>query len=138
MRTPDCERFDGDPRAMLLRALEMARSMGYRFQAAPELEFFLLQLDGKTPMPLLHDRGGYFDLSTDLAASVRWQMAHALQQMGIPIEASHHDDAAGQHEIDFETSDALHIADGLMTAKYVLKAIAAQHGLYATDLPKPL
>lgn len=138
VRTPDGERFDGDPRAMLLRALEMAQSMGYRFQAAPELEFFLLQLDGKTPMPLLHDRGGYFDLSTDLAASVRCQMAHALQQMGIPIEASHHEVAAGQHEIDFETADALHIADGLMTAKYVLKAIAAQHGLYATFLPKPL
>jgi glutamine synthetase len=138
VRTPDGERFDGDPRAMLARALDMARSMGYQFLAAPELEFFLLRLDEKTPTPLPHDRGGYFDLSTDLAASVRRQMVHALQQMGIPIEASHHEVAAGQHEIDFETSDALHVADGLMTAKYVLKAIAAQHGLYATFLPKPL
>jgi glutamine synthetase len=135
VRTPDDEAFDGDPRATLLRALDMAQSMGYRFQAAPELEFFLLRLDEKTPLP--HDRGGYFDLSTDLAAAVRRQMVHALQQMGIPIEASHHEVAAGQHEIDFETADALQIADGLMTAKYVLKAIAAQHGLYATFLPKP-
>jgi glutamine synthetase len=138
VRTPDGERFDGDPRAALLRALDMAQSMGYRFRAAPELEFFLLRLDKKTPTPLPHDQGGYFDLSTDLAATVRRQMVHALQEMGILIEASHHEVAAGQHEIDFETNDALHIADGLMTAKYVLKAVAAQHGLYATFLPKPL
>jgi glutamine synthetase len=87
VRTPDGERFDGDPRAMLSRALDMARSMGYQFLAAPELEFFLLRLDEKTPTPLPHDRGGYFDLSTDLAASVRRQMVRVLQQMGIPIEA---------------------------------------------------
>jgi glutamine synthetase len=138
VRTPDGERFDGDPRATLLRALELAQSMGYKFLAAPELEFFLLRLDEKTPVPLSHDRGGYFDLSTGLAAAVRRQMVHALQQMGISIEASHHEVAAGQHEIDFETANALHIADGVITAKYVLKAIAAQHSLYATFLPKPL
>ena len=137
MRTPDNEYFDGDPRSTLLQALDLARSMGYGFLVAPELEFFLLQLDGKTPTPLPHDRGGYFDLSTDLAAALRRQMVEALQQMGIKIEASHHEVAAGQHELDFETGDALHIADGLMTAKYVLKAIAGQHGLYATFLPKP-
>jgi glutamine synthetase len=79
----------------------------------------------------------HLDLSTDLAATVRRQMVKALQQMGIRIEASHHEVAAGQHELDFETADALHIADGLMTAKYVLKGIAAQHDLYATFLPKP-
>lgn len=138
VRTPDGESFDGDPRATLLQVLEMARALGYSFQVAPELEFFLLQLDDKTPTPLPHDRGGYFDLSTDLATSVRRQMVHTLQQMGIVIEASHHEVAAGQHEIDFETGDALHIADGLMTAKYVVKAIAAHSNLYATFLPKPL
>ncbi len=137
VRTPDGERFDGDPRATLFRALDMASSMGYKFLVAPELEFFLLHLEDNTPMPLPHDRGGYFDLSTDLAAAVRRQMVQALQQMGIRIEASHHEVAAGQHELDFETSDALHTADALMTAKYVLKAIAAQHDLYATFLPKP-
>src|SRR6266480_2154087 len=137
VRTPDGEYFDGDPRVTLLRALNVADSMGYDFLAAPELEFFLLRLEDKTPMPLPHDRGGYFDLSTDLAAAVRRQMVHVLQEMGIRIEASHHEVAAGQHELDFETADALHIADGLMTAKYVLKGIAAQHDLYATFLPKP-
>ena len=135
--TPGGERFDGDPRATLLRALEVARSMGYDFMVAPELEFFLLHIEGKTPMPLPFDRGGYFDLSTDLAAIVRRQMVQALQHMGIKIESSHHEIAAGQHEIDFETSDALHIADGVMTAKYVLKAIASRHNLYATFMPKP-
>ena len=135
--TPNGERFDGDPRATLSKALNLANSMGFNFLVAPELEFFLLHLEDKTPMPLPHDRGGYFDLSTDLAATVRRQMVQALQQMGIKIEASHHEVAAGQHELDFETADALNIADGLMTAKYVLKGIAAQHDLYATFLPKP-
>ena len=137
VRTPDGEPFDGDPRATLMRTLDVARSMGYSFRAAPELEFFLLRFENNTPVPLPHDRGGYFDLSTDLAAATRRQMARTLQQMGIMIETSHHEIAAGQHELDFEMSDALHIADGLMTAKYILKAIAAQHGLYATFLPKP-
>ncbi len=135
--TPDGERFDGDPRATLLRALEVAREMGYDFMVAPELEFFLLHLEGKTPMPLPFDRGSYFDLSTDLAATVRRQMVQALLHMGIGIESSHHEIAAGQHEIDFETKDALHVADGVMTAKYVLKAIASRHDLYATFMPKP-
>jgi glutamine synthetase len=108
------------------------------FLVAPELEFFLLRLEDKIPTSLPHDRGGYFDLSTDLAATVRREMVQALQDMNITIEASHHEVAAGQHELDFELGEALHIADGLMTAKYVLKAIAAQHGLYATFLPKPL
>ncbi len=137
VRTPDGERFDGDPRATLLQALQLAESMGYTFLVAPELEFFLLQMDGNTPTPLPHDRGGYFDLSTDLAATVRRQMVRTLQQMHINIESSHHEVAAGQHELDFETAGALSIADGLVTAKYVLKSIAAQHGLYATFMPKP-
>jgi glutamine synthetase len=137
VRTPDGERFDGDPRATLLDALQMAQSMGYSFLVAPELEFFLLQMEDKTPTPLPHDLGGYFDLSTDLAATVRRQMVHTLQQMHITIESSHHEVAAGQHELDFENADVLSIADGLMTAKYVLKSIAAQHGLYATFMPKP-
>src|SRR5581483_2444956 len=138
VRTPNGERFDGDPRARLIDALHIAESMGYTFLVAPELEFFLLHMEGKTPSPLPHDSGGYFDLSTDLAATVRRQMVKALQQMHISIEASHHEVAAGQHELDFEVGHALSIADALVTAKYVLKAIAAQHNLYATFLPKPL
>lgn len=137
VRTPDGESFDGDPRAALLRALDQAHSMGYHFEVAPELEFYLLRFENDMPTPLPHDRGGYFDLSTDLASTVRRQMVYALQRMGIQIDASHHEVAAGQHEIDFAMTDALRIADGLTTAKYVLKAIAAHHGLYATFLPKP-
>ncbi len=136
--TPDGERFDGDPRATLFHALQVAEEMDYKFLVAPELEFFLVRQEDKTPTPLPNDRGGYFDLSTDLAATVRRRMVRALQQMHINIEASHHEVAAGQHELDFETDNALHTADGLVTAKYVLKAIASQHGLYATFLPKPL
>lgn len=137
VRTPEGESFDGDPRATLLRALEDARAMGYQFCVAPELEFYLLRFEDNHPVPLAHDRGSYFDLSTDLAATVRRQMVQALQEMGINIDASHHEVAAGQHELDFEMRDALRIADGLMTAKYVIKAIAGQQGLYATFLPKP-
>jgi glutamine synthetase len=135
--TPAGERFDGDPRATLLSALDLAHSLGYGFMVAPELEFYLLRIEGGVPMPLPFDQGGYFDLSTDLAATVRRQMVQALQHMGIKIESSHHEIAAGQHEIDFETGEALAIADALMTARYVIKAIASRHNLYATFMPKP-
>jgi len=135
--TPDGERFDGDPRTTLWRAISVAREMGYDFVVAPELEFYMLHLEGKVPMPLPFDRGSYFDLSTDLAATVRRQMVQLLLRMGIQIEASHHEIAAGQHEIDFATADVLHVADGVMTAKYVLKALASRHDLYATFMPKP-
>ncbi len=136
--TPDGERFDGDPRATLARALAVGQEMGFSFMVAPELEFFLVRSEDKMPTPLPHDRGSYFDLSTDLASAVRRQMVHALQEMNIPIDASHHEVAAGQHEIDFAVGDAGTIADALMTAKYILKAIAAEHDLYATFMPKPL
>jgi glutamine synthetase len=137
VRTPDGERFEGDPRATLQDAIEMARSMGFQYKVAPELEFFLLRFENNMPVPLAHDRGSYFDLSTDLATTLRRNMVQALQSMGINIEASHHEVAAGQHELDFEMGPALLVADGLVTAKYVVKAIAAQQGLYATFLPKP-
>jgi len=135
--TPAGERYQGDPRSVLRRVLAEAERQGFRYLVAPELEFFLLQrADGK-PTPLPHDRGSYFDLSTDLAAAVRREMAQALQAMGSRIETSHHEVAAGQHEIDFEPADALASADAIMTARYALKAIAQQHDLYATFLPKP-
>src|SRR5579871_29760 len=135
--TPAGERYQGDPRAVLRRALKEAEQQGFRYVVAPELEFFLLQrADGKTT-PLPHDQGSYFDLSTDLAASVRREMAQALLAMGTRIETSHHEVAAGQHELDFELADALTSADAIMTARYALKAIAQQHDLYATFLPKP-
>jgi glutamine synthetase len=135
---PNGDLFDGDPRAVLLRQLERAAQLGYAFNTGPELEFFLFRKDGDEISVLPHDRGGYFDLSTDLAAEVRKDMIRALQQMGIRVEAGHHEVAAGQHELDFEYADALTTADHATTFKYTLKAIAMQHGLHATFMPKPV
>ena len=135
---PDGERFQGDPRAILEATLERAASQGYTYEVAPELEFFLLkESDDGAALPLPHDRGGYFDLSTDLAAEVRQEIVSELAKMGIPIEASHHEVAAGQHEVDFVSARALGMADAVVTARYVVKAIAQRHGLLATFLPKP-
>lgn len=135
---PTGERFEGDPRAVLHAALEDAATLGYRYIISPELEFFLLHDGGNaTPEPLLHDRGGYFDLSTDPAADVRREICAELARMGIGIESSHHEVAAGQHEIDFIPDDALRMADAVITARYTIKAIAQRHGLLATFLPKP-
>ncbi len=136
--TPSGERFEGDPRAVLVRAVEVVASLGYRYEAAAELEFFLLApREGDAPAPLPHDRGGYFDLSTDLASEVRREIAATLAHMGITIEASHHEATAGQHELDFAATDALRAADALVTARYAVKAIAQRHGLWATFMPKP-
>ena len=137
IRTPDGERFDGDPRTVLLRAMAVAQEMGLKYQVAPELEFFLLSMVEKQPIPLPNDDGGYYDLSTDFSVVLRGHMVYSLQKMGIKIEASHHEVAAGQQELDFEIGDAMQIADGLTTAKYVIKSLAYQHGLCATFLPKP-
>jgi len=137
IRTPDGDRFDGDPRTVLLRAITVAHEMGLKFRLAPELEFFLLHFDGKQPLPLPKDSGSYFDLATDFSVVLRGHMVYSLQKMGIKIDTSHHEVASGQHELDFEIGDALQIADGLTTAKYVIKSLASQHGLYATFLPKP-
>jgi glutamine synthetase len=136
--TPNGDRFEGDPRAALIRALEDAAAAGYDYYTAPELEFFLFQTFDGSFRPLPHDRGGYFDLTTDLAAAVRREIVDALLAMGIAIEASHHEVAAGQHELDFAFVDALRSADALMTGKYALKAIAQRHDLQVTFLPKPL
>lgn len=136
---PTGEPFEADPRAVLASALREAAKLGYRYIVSPELEFFLLHDDGGlAPEPLPHDRGGYFDLSTDPAADVRREICAELARMGIGIESSHHEVAAGQHEIDFLPDDALRIADAIVTARYTIKAIAQRHGLLATFLPKPL
>ena len=137
--TPRGEPFAGDPRFVLRRQVERARKLGYVVNMGPELEFFLFRRDeaGKvTPLP--HDLAGYFDFSTDLAQEVRQDMVDALEAFGISVEAAHHEVAAGQHEIDFEYSDALKTADNALTFKFALKAIAQLHGLYATFMPKPI
>ncbi|MDI3340002.1 MAG: glutamine synthetase family protein [Sphaerobacter sp.] len=136
--SPNGELFPGDPRAVLLRQLERLAKLGYRYQTGPELEFFLFRRDNGNIRPLPHDQGSYFDLTTDLAADVRKDMIQALRALGIKVEAGHHEVAIGQHEIDFEYSDALTTADQAITFKYTLKAIAQQHGLHATFMPKPI
>src|SRR5262249_21160215 len=135
---PTGEEFRGDPRAILKSTQEHATTQGFRYEVAPELEFFLLsESEGVASGPLPHDRGGYFDLSTDVAADVRREIVSELAKMGIRIEASHHEVAAGQHEVDFVSAEALEAADAVVTARYAIKAIALRHGLLATFLPKP-
>jgi glutamine synthetase len=135
---PTGERFPGDPRGLLIDALEEAASLGYRYELAPELEFFLLRESANgTSEPLPHDRGSYFDLSTDLAADVRREIVAELGRMNIRVESTHHEVAAGQHELDFAPAGALDIADAIVTTRYAIKAIAQRHGLTATFLPKP-
>jgi glutamine synthetase len=137
--TPRGEPFAGDPRYVLRRQVDRAREMGYVVNTGPELEFFLLRRDEDgSIMPLPHDQAGYFDYSTDLAQEVRQDMVDALEAFGIRVEAAHHEVAVGQHEIDFEYADALKTADNAVTFKFTLKAIAQQHGLYATFMPKPI
>jgi len=135
---PNGELFPGDPRVVLLRQLERAAKLGFVYNTGPELEFFLFRKENGKIMPLPHDQGSYFDLTTDLAAEVRKDMIRALQAFGIKVEAGHHEVAIGQHEIDFEYSDALTTADNAITFKYTLKAIAQQHDLHATFMPKPI
>ena len=131
--------FEGDPRYILRKEIERARSMGYEFNVGPECEFFLFHTDdGGSPTTFSHDTGGYFDLGpSDLAENVRREMVLTLEEMGFEIEASHHETAPAQHEIDFKYERALHAADNIMTFKFVVKTIAKQSGLYATFMPKP-
>jgi len=137
--TPKGEPFAGDPRSVLLRVMAEAEEMGYIYNTGPELEFFLFRPDQQGRIaPLPHDQAGYFDFSTDLASEVRKEMVNSLQALGIRVEASHHEVAIGQHEIDFEYADALRTADNAVTFKYALKAVAQKHDLYATFMPKPI
>src|SRR5215204_2342911 len=142
--TPDGEPFAGDPRAVLRRQLQRAQEMGFRYLTGPELEFFMLRRspssadDGLPNVePLPHDQAGYFDFTMDEAANVRKEMVEALEELGIVVEASHHEVAIGQHEIDFKYDDAMRTADNAVTFRTTLKAIAQRHGLYATFMPKP-
>lgn len=140
IKRPDGEPFGGDPRAALRRAIAYAADMGFNYNCGPELEFFLFKLnEGDSITPVPNDVGGYFDFSPkDEAASLRAEIVLALQLMGMNVEASHHEVALGQHEIDFEYADALTAADNSITFKYTVKAVAAKYGLYATFMPKPV
>lgn len=133
--------FEGDPRGILKRVLAEAREMGFTsFNIGPEPEFFLFKVDENgEPTLELNDRGGYFDLApTDLGENCRRDIVLELEDMGFEIEASHHEVAPGQHEIDFKYADAIKSCDDIQTFKLVVKTIARKHGLHATFMPKPL
>ncbi|MCE1245876.1 MAG: glutamine synthetase family protein [Firmicutes bacterium] len=137
---PDGTPFAGCPRGMLKKAIAEAREMGYEMYAGPEAEFFLFLLgEGDGPTTKTHDLGGYFDLSPiDRGEEARADIVENLEQMGFHVEASHHEVAPGQHEIDFSYSEALDTADRLATFRLVVRTIARKHNLHATFMPKPI
>lgn len=136
IRTPDGKPFDGDPRYVLAKQMQKASEAGYEFNVGPELEFFYFQ-DANSTQPL--DQGSYFDLtSLDSASDLRRDTVLTLEHMGIPVEYSHHEVAPSQHEIDLRYTDAMSMADAVMTYKLVVKEIALKHGVHATFMPKPL
>lgn len=137
---PEGTPFEGCPRSTLRGVIAEAEEMGYILNVGPELEFFLFQTDSEgRPTTITQDKAGYFDLTpVDLGENARRDMVIALEQMGFEIEASHHEVAPGQHEIDFKYSDALDIADKIATFRFVVRTIAQRHGLHATFMPKPI
>jgi glutamine synthetase len=137
---PDGSPFEGCPRSALKRAITEASEMGYVFNVGPELEFFLFQTDMEgRPTTITHDKAGYFDLApVDLGENARRDMVLALEKLGFEIEASHHEVAPGQHEIDFKYSNALDTADKIATFRFVVRTVAQRHGLHATFMPKPI
>lgn len=136
IRMPDGSPFESDPRCILKRMVRKAAEMGFTFNVGPELEFFYFK--DPTGTEVL-DKGSYFDLTTlDYASDLRRDTVLALEKMGIPVEYSHHELAPSQHEIDLRFSDALSMADAVMTYKLVVKEIALKHGVYASFMPKPM
>jgi len=131
--------FEGDPRQVLRRNLEAARSLGLMFYVAPDMEFFYFAPPqrGQPPEPL--DEAGFFDLiASDVSGSLRKQTIRTLEGMGIPVEYSFHEDSPSQHEIDLRHNDVLSMADSVMTFRLVVKEVAASQGVYASFMPKPL
>ena len=137
---PDGTPFEGDPRYVLKKALAEAKEMGYDFYVGPECEFFLFQTDKYgTPTTQTQDKASYFDLAPmDSGEAARLAMIRVLTEMGFNVECAHHENAPGQHEIDFKYSDALNSADNIITFKFIVKCIAKSFGLHATFMPKPL
>lgn len=136
---PDGKPFEGDPRYILKKEIAQAKELGYEFNVGPECEFFLYHTDDNSqPTTITHEKAGYFDLSpVDYGENARRDMVLTLEDMGFEIEASHHEVAPAQHEIDFKYGEALNTADNIMTFKLTVKTIAKRHGLHATFMPKP-
>lgn len=139
IRKADGSAFKSDPRYILKKVLDEVKEMGYEFQVGPECEFFLFHTDEDgLPTTISHEKAGYFDLGPlDLGENARRDMVLTLEDMGFEIEASHHEVAPAQHEIDIRYDEALSTADNIMTFKLVAKTIAKRHGLHATFMPKP-
>ncbi len=136
---PDGTQLENDPRFILEKVLREAAEMGYTFNVGPECEFFLFQTDEDGhPTTKTNERASYFDLGpTDLGEDARRDMVLNLEKLGFEVEASHHEVAPAQHEIDFKYGEALDVADKIMTYKLTVKTVAKQHGLYASFMPKP-
>lgn len=136
---PDGTPFEGDPRLVLRRAIREAKDMGYTFEVGPECEFFLFDTDENAmPTTRTHEQAGYFDIGPlDGGENARRDIVMNLEDMGLIIEASHHETAPAQHEIDFRYDEALATADNIMTFKLAVRTIAKRHGLHATFMPKP-
>ncbi|MEY3396229.1 MAG: glutamine synthetase [Actinomycetota bacterium] len=131
--------FDGDPRQVLRRNLNAAHKLGYQFYVAPDIEYFYFDPPTIDSRPIPLDEGGFFDLtSSDITSSLRKETIRTLETMSIPVEYSFHEDAPSQHEIDLRHTDALTMADSVMTFRLVVKEIAALHNVHATFMPKPL
>ena len=134
--TPNGAPFEGDPRFVLRRNLERAAKLGFTYYVSPEIEYFYFR-DSQSTDPL--DQGDYFDQdATDLATDLRRETVLTLEELGIPVESSHHEGAPSQHEIDLRHTDALTMADTVMTYRLAVKEIAMKHGCYATFMPKPV
>ena len=134
--TPDGASYPGDSRNVLTRMVDAAADKGYVFNVGPELEYYYFRDDRGTEVL---DHGGFFDLtSLDNASDLRRDTVLALENLGIPVEYSHHENGPSQHEIDLRYTDALSMADAVMTYKLVVKEIATKHGVYASFMPKPL
>ncbi len=133
---PSGKPFEGDPRFVLKRNLERAKKLGFIYNVGPELEYFYFASSEK---PQVLDHGGYFDLTPlDVAQDLRRETIFALEGVGIKVEYSHHEVASSQHEIDLRYTDALTMADNVMTYRLIVKEIARQQGVYATFMPKPI
>lgn len=134
--TPQNTPFEGDPRNVLRQSVQEANRRGLQFYVGPDIEFFYFK-SPEDPTPL--DGGGYFDQTPgDVATDLRRETVLNLSEMGIPVKSSHHEAASGQHEVDLLHTDALTMADNVMTARLVIKEVALSHGLYATFMPKPI
>ncbi|UNC93984.1 type I glutamate--ammonia ligase [Candidatus Contubernalis alkaliaceticus] len=140
VHTPEGEPFEGCPRSVMKKILKELKDIGYQLFVGPEVEFFLFETDENgNHSTRTHDKAGYFDLApTDLGEDARRDICLTLEEMGFEIEASHHEAAPGQHEVDFKYSDALTAADNVSTFKLVVKTVAKEHGLHATFIPKPM